>query len=605
MEHQPDQPDDGQLLAMAPPVLDPPTWSMVDIIGRNVIMSELTTRSGSFQYACGILGLSQHEALMFLRIYCEDRAAHAARVVARDTLGQRNVVVPETGENLAAPRFVYIPEASIALACEFLEAVGCDDYVDTVWQWADTKHKLATDCYFDGRASQFASQRTEHRPTQKPKSPSTDEYSGITRQRHPSNTYGPRGAKLMLAGRYHVCWPVDINSNDEYNDFVIARNSARLGSASEHQLESLGSMIYHGSNAANGSAQRVQSVYQNPFLAENAPQGASRRLELRSLQNVLSNWDGEVAQFRLPPGYTLLGPQGKLSTFEPGEFQVYDGNGTPGRVGGTYRVVLPRAFNDHMMYEMEDLPDNVAFRFKANEKLVVIRNGNILPRFEQAAYPGVLDNALEHVTLPSTLAGALDNMTREVALLADILDGPEQVAQPVAGVDNRQKTALMRALSNMVREVTLLAVAARPGQTGSPGAVANMSGNAPVMGILRDTAGNMAREIALLAITFKEPNQVAPAQPAFPGKNAIQARPEPSSDSRAASESPYAWFGSPDLGAEGINQGEEDELGYDSDDIEPEWDFRTGNDVEIGISAGTKRSHPDSDDDCDYDSDAG
>lgn len=246
--------------------------------------------------------------------------------------------------------------------------------------------------------------------------------------------YGPRGARhLVGAGRYYVCWPTDSLSDSQYNDLVLARNAldgrgggntgpnptnsndfddinidieamlSGLGRAGEGVLEamnedeipSMADPTLRTDWAINPKgifgtgmpdAHGLVHTTGGPFHPQDEAQGPSRKLANPQLQQTWSSWPGELFQFRLPSGHTILDPMGNLLTFDPPQHERYDDLGNPQGIGGTYFIVPPWEAPDPISFKLDDLPADVALRFKVRERLVIVRNGLVLPRFVE---PGV------------------------------------------------------------------------------------------------------------------------------------------------------------------------------------------------------------------------
>ncbi|KAI0966600.1 hypothetical protein F4678DRAFT_466435 [Xylaria arbuscula] len=240
--------------------------------------------------------------------------------------------------------------------------------------------------------------------------------------------YGPRGSReLIIPGRFYVCWPNQNPASKEYNDLVLAKN---VPDVEEHRLKrpsSLGRRDYSNHNVSDeltqnyleGSKNAKLEGYQPdqepsfppldtsanpknifgaavpvahdvghavPFLSQNQPQGPLRQLLNPELQQQWNSWPGDLFHFRLPRGYSIMGPQGHLHTFDPPHHERYDGIGNPHGVGGAYVVVPPLKTPSQESFSIGYLPTFVALRLKTSQRLVIIRNGEVLPRFVE---PGV------------------------------------------------------------------------------------------------------------------------------------------------------------------------------------------------------------------------
>ncbi|KAK5633030.1 hypothetical protein RRF57_008744 [Xylaria bambusicola] len=247
-----------------------------------------------------------------------------------------------------------------------------------------------------------------------------------------SMAYGPRGSReLPVSGRYYICWSTMSLFHDEYHDLVLANNVSDTQEAGNNQAESpvhdgsgcddvsdertqfpfdeidhqiaelqefitkQGPLVPHmestvnpkdifGSSLANTHMLRQRNT--RPFHSQTEPQGPLRSIENPQLQRLWDTWPGEVFQFRLPPEYTIIGPQGHILTFDPSKYQSYDNSGSPQGLGGTYFIVSPSNMSLPASFKMEELPTHVALRFKTCQPLVIVRNGMVLPHFVE---PGV------------------------------------------------------------------------------------------------------------------------------------------------------------------------------------------------------------------------
>ncbi|KAI0521325.1 hypothetical protein F5B22DRAFT_644050 [Xylaria bambusicola] len=247
-----------------------------------------------------------------------------------------------------------------------------------------------------------------------------------------SKAYGPHGSReLPVGGRYYVGWSTMSLFHNEYHDIVLATNVSDTRGAGDNRVESPGHDGFgrddvsneptlspfdeienrvaeleglitkqgplmpqmestvnpkdiFGSSLANAHILRQENI--RPFHSQTEPQGPLRNIENPQLQQLWDAWPGEIFQFRLPPEYTIIGPQGHILTFDPSEYQSYDNSGTPQGLGGTYFVTSPSNMSIPASFKMKELPTHVALRFKTRQRLVIIRNGMVLPHFVE---PGV------------------------------------------------------------------------------------------------------------------------------------------------------------------------------------------------------------------------
>ncbi|KAI3332231.1 hypothetical protein HD806DRAFT_529994 [Xylariaceae sp. AK1471] len=244
-----------------------------------------------------------------------------------------------------------------------------------------------------------------------------------------SVAYGPRGPRQLYgAGRYYVCWSTDNLFEKQYSDLVLARNNfgsqedgnnrfgpSGLGGSKDTntrdtlkplgpeegwdpELEALetGERLLVTHTALPGDltvdpkdvfgkglpdAYDPENKLEGSFHPEDEPQGPLRKVANPELQQPWSSWPGQIFQFRLPRGYTIIGPLGHLHTFDLPQYETHDEMGNPRGIGGTYHIVPPQRMSRPMSFKMEDLPDRVAFRLKIQERMTIVRNGMVLPRF--------------------------------------------------------------------------------------------------------------------------------------------------------------------------------------------------------------------------------
>jgi hypothetical protein len=249
-----------------------------------------------------------------------------------------------------------------------------------------------------------------------------------------SVAYGPRGSRQLYgAGRYYVCWSTDELSKKQYSDLLSTRNNAgskELGNSPvrPHGLEGLrdistkdtlsplaqeggwdaevqakdadeGSLVTHIAQAEDLTVdpkdifrKDIADVYDYedeftvPFRREDEPEGPLRKIANSELQRLSSTWPDQMFQFRLPRGYTIIGPLGDLHTFDLPQHETRDEMGHPRGMGGTYHIVPPQPASKPLNFKLEVLPDHVALRLNVPEKMIIIRNGTALPRFVE---PGV------------------------------------------------------------------------------------------------------------------------------------------------------------------------------------------------------------------------
>ncbi|KAI0451563.1 hypothetical protein F5B21DRAFT_375979 [Xylaria acuta] len=421
--------------------LNSPDWSKIDIIGQTIIMAELAPRFGSFRNACAALNLQSNEADSFLSTHLQyQQASERGRLIA-EQWGRDQAVPADDDADIPQQRPVLIGVSSIAPACNFLESLGFQEHVQAVRAWSrrhitwppyikltdlDTSKLDQADISFPAPQKQRAYSRyigslgNDSRAmigfvgAWRPKEDgSPDTRISFINVPDGSVAFGPRGSReLINPGRYSVCWRVGSLSDNEYNDFVLARNTSDghedgrnfdLHKGSKAGLETLNTdqgPTMTDTTLPADSTVNPKAIFGNhapdpdnfedrnpgPFHARDEPQGPSRKLENSQLQQTWSSWPGQIFQFRLPRGYTILGPLGDILTFDPPQHERYDETGNPHGVGGTYFIVLFQKTRRAISFKMDELPANVSFRLKITESLVFIRNGMVLPRFVE---PGV------------------------------------------------------------------------------------------------------------------------------------------------------------------------------------------------------------------------
>ncbi|KAI0478080.1 hypothetical protein F4859DRAFT_46727 [Xylaria cf. heliscus] len=428
--------------------LNCPDWSKLDIIGQTIIFVELTRHFGSFQNACAALKLHSNEVESFVSTHLQyQQASERGRLMAEQWA--RDQAVPaDDNEDIPPFRPVLIFPSSIAPACDFLQVMGYHDHIQAVRAWSrrtitwppyidvtdlDTSTLDQSDINFPEPRRQraysryFGSLGNDSRAivgfvgVWRPKEDgSPDTRISFINVPAGSVAFGPRGSRqLVNPGRYSICWRTSSLSDNTYNDFVLARNTfddSEGGNDWPNPPDSGGSQDENGGRKAEREnwnvdeepdttlptgltvnpkaifgtpmpdADNFKNRSSGPFHSQDEPQGPSRDLENPQLQQTWSSWPGQIFQFRLPRDYTVLGPLGHVLTFDPPKYEKYDEMGNPHGVGGTYFIVPFQDTQRAMCFTMEDLPIDVSIRFKFTERLVLIRNGMVLPRFVE---PGV------------------------------------------------------------------------------------------------------------------------------------------------------------------------------------------------------------------------
>ncbi|KAF2964439.1 hypothetical protein GQX73_g9132 [Xylaria multiplex] len=419
---------------------DCPDWSKIDIIGQTVILVELTSHFGSFQNTCRALKIQSNELESFLQTYLQYQQAREQGALRAEQWGREQAVPANDNEDIPQQRPVFISPSSIAPACDFLSTMGYHEHIPAVQSWSrrvvvwpphiDVTHldiseldQLDVDVVLPQPREQrihsthvsFLGDDTRALIALTgfwgPKADGTpDAHIAFVDLPNGAVVYGPRGSrKLAGAGRYSVCWPTDGLLDNQYNDLVIARNAfdhsafqdadAFAGYKSTNR-----DLQFEDLNNAEGPLEETISVdslvnpkdifgtdipntysvsdgMMNPFHLQTEPQGPSRKLDNPHLLQMWDSWPGQIFQFRLPRDYTILGPQNRVLTFDPHPHERYDDLGDPHGIGGTYLVVLPMKTRSPVSFKIQQLPGDVILRFKTSEKLVIVRNGMVLPHF--------------------------------------------------------------------------------------------------------------------------------------------------------------------------------------------------------------------------------
>ncbi|KAI1754066.1 hypothetical protein F4782DRAFT_61307 [Xylaria castorea] len=428
-----------------------PDWSKLDIIGQTIVLAELVPHFGSFQNVCAALKLHSNEVESFVTTHLQyQQASERGRLIA-EQWGRDQAVPAGDDADIPQQRPMLLYPSSIAPACHFLEAMGYREHAQAVRAWnqriitwpphidatnLNTARLDQSDITFPAPRKQkaysryFGSLGNDSRSMfgfvgawQPKEYGSPDTRISFINVPEGSVAFGPRGSRELIdPGRYSVCWRTASLSDNEYHDFVLARNTpddsedgngrstqpepigyrdanegwkAQLETSNSDQGPTVADATLPASSTVNPKAifgTSTPDTYNSedrntgPFHRRDEPQGPSKKLENRHLQQTWSSWSGPIFQFRLPRGYTILGPLGHILTFDPPEHEKYDETGNPHGIGGTYFIVPFQKTNKAMSFKMDDLPANVSFRLKTAENLVFIRNGMVLPGFVE---PGV------------------------------------------------------------------------------------------------------------------------------------------------------------------------------------------------------------------------
>ncbi|KAI1426483.1 hypothetical protein F5Y12DRAFT_713213 [Xylaria sp. FL1777] len=488
-----------------------PDWAKIDIIGQTIILAELTSHFGSFQNTCRALKLQSNEIESFLLTHLQYQEACKRGKLVVEQWGRDQAVPINETEDIPQQRPVLILPSSIEPACDFLKAMGYQDHVQAVQAWnrrtitwpphidvtgVDISRLDQADVIFPPPREQKSYSKyttcvgNDTRAmvalvgAWRPRADGTpDARISFIDLPEGSVAYGPRGPRqLTTSGRYYVCWSTRSPTDNEYNDFVLARNASDIREDKNSRLESLGSRGYQSNNVSAASTQsdseesrhaklEILQTDQGPLMArldssanpknifgsdepdahsirqENAgpfhsltePQGPSRELANPELQQLWNTWPGEIFQFRLPRSYTILGPQGHVLTFDPPQHERYDDLGDAHGIGGTYFVVPPPKTSEPATFNMGDLPAHIALRLKTTQRLVIIRNGMVLPHFVE---PGVHEWSIREGYLDFYGAhgcyAVLQTEGRYSILPDDTTNSLEQLAHQGNGQGNRQ-----------------------------------------------------------------------------------------------------------------------------------------------------------------------
>ncbi|KAI1146684.1 hypothetical protein F4825DRAFT_472293 [Nemania diffusa] len=461
-----------------------PDWSKIDIIGQTIILAELTPHFGSFQNTCTALSLQSNEVESFLETHLNYQRASEQGSLTADQWG-RDHVVPSDGEDIPQQRPILISASSIEPACEFLRFLGYQDQVQAVQAWVQRTivwppHIDVTGLDMTGLDQSditFPTPREQKRYSRytsslgndaravvalagawQPKDGAPDARIAFIDVPEGAMVYGPSGGRVLGdGGRYNVCWPTNSLSDNTYNDFVLARNTVdqRPDSIDIDNLNKMQcydgsdrSIVYHPDIERYRGGLRDTTINpkgvfgmsmpdkhsipnQGPFHKQDEPQGPLGGSEDPELQKMWDTWYGQIFQFRLPHGYSILGPQGNILTFDHQKWERYDVFGNAHGVGGTYFIVSTPSRNRPMTFKMSELPPDVYLRFKLTQPLVFIRNGMVLPRFVE---PGVHEISVREGHLDLYNARGCYNILQTESsynILPDVIQSssPEEVPQ--------------------------------------------------------------------------------------------------------------------------------------------------------------------------------
>ncbi|KAI0204879.1 hypothetical protein F4808DRAFT_313718 [Astrocystis sublimbata] len=415
-----------------------PDWSKIDIIGQTIILSVLTPCFGSFQRACEALKLQSNEIHSFVATHLEYQKASKRGKLIAEQWGRDRAVPADDDADIPQQRPVLVHLSSIAPACAFLEALGHVDmipavqasgrqhiiwppYIDIDVTGLDTSRLDQSDVTFPAplkeRALAVCGSRlnddsrivAEVIAALEPKEDgSPDAQISFFRVRTRSVAFGPGGSrKLVEPGNYYLFWEVgSVPKKGHHKDFVLANTALDQpqGISSQLTLSSrpLGSPAQDADVpperwALKANRVQGQEPVVNPkaifgrdvkahgldhagtglLLPEVGPLNPGNNGRLINDLQAGSGCPDQFFQFRLPRGYTMLGPRGHRITFDRPDFVRYDVLGTPRGLGGTYLITSSPRFETRS--QIEELPPHIPFRLGATQQMVLICNGYVLP----------------------------------------------------------------------------------------------------------------------------------------------------------------------------------------------------------------------------------
>ncbi|KAI1360481.1 hypothetical protein F5Y08DRAFT_348705 [Xylaria arbuscula] len=412
-----------------------PDWAKIDIVGQTILLAELTPHFGSFQNTCRALKLQSNEVKSFFMTYLQYQQDSKEGNLIAEQWGRDQAVLPAEGQDIPQQRPLLVTPAMIAPACDFLHAIGYHDCIEAVQKWVrrvilwppnidisgtDLSRLDEADIIFPQPRGERQLCRyksflgNDNRAVVgiygawKPKENGTPvarlSYIDVPQG---SVAYGPGGSRnLALAGRYYVCWPTKSLYQNEYNDLVLATNIAGTRDIESTQFElphhddfnpdDVGSqfMDFAFDDIEKGEpgdppveqrplAERIASIV-NPKDIFGSDLGTAHFLGQQNIRPPFLPQTAPQGPFRLPRNYTITGPQGHIVTFDPPDRERYDESGAPFGLGGTYHIVPPPRSNIPTQFKIEELPAHVALRVKTTQRLVIVRNGYVMPYFVEA-----------------------------------------------------------------------------------------------------------------------------------------------------------------------------------------------------------------------------
>ncbi|KAJ8115957.1 hypothetical protein ONZ43_g4546 [Nemania bipapillata] len=425
-----------------------PDWSKIDIVGQTILLAELTRLFGSFQNVCTALKLRSNEVGSFLKFHRRRKQASEQGSSTAEQWG-RDLAVPADGEDIPQQRPVLICASSIEPACDFLRLMAYQNHVPAVQAWvgrtlvwppdidvAKTELDRVDIVFPEPRAQQRYSMYVSSLGTDtravvavsgawRPKADATpDARIAFVDLPDGAVAYGPGGVRSLIgSGRYYVCWPTGSLVDGTYNDFVLARNTidsphgddagprgtdppiqtissllCQMGEVGHEDSTAVPDLRMENTAQPAGMTVNPKLIFgmnvpdphsiirKGPFHPQDEPQGPVHKMPNLDLQRTWKDWPGQIFQFRLPHGYTVLGPLGNILTFDPTVHERYDDMGNAHGLGGTYCIVPFEKTSKVTFLKLDPLPDAVCLRMKVTQPLVFIRNGKVLPRFVE---PGV------------------------------------------------------------------------------------------------------------------------------------------------------------------------------------------------------------------------
>ncbi|GAW25097.1 hypothetical protein SAMD00023353_0103960 [Rosellinia necatrix] len=410
-----------------------PSWSKISILGQTTMIMVLSPLFGSPIAVAEALRIRSHEFQQFVDY-------HRRSIEWVEYLPSRNNSADN--ENTPQRNHITIDASAIVPACDFLDFMGFKVHDPTLRRWigktvpwppridltgqdfSPLDHmgvEFVTPAEETAYSSYQGPAGNDHRPvlgfvdSRRPKADGNPDVR-LSFIFLPEGTivFGPGGdKKLVLTGRYSFCGSIIDIMNNNFQDFVLAKNETNaklaeltLAAVNDKRPEALNidqgtanPRNIFGTITQNGPI--IENNYPDPFHRRPMflPQGASREWVNPGLEYTWNHWPGYLFKIRLPRGYVLQGPNGNFITFDPSQHEKYDRFGYVHGLGGTYLIVPPIPISGPGLTfsTIDPLPLHVHFRFKLPENLVMIRNGEVLPRLsakgvhEISMYEGFVD----------------------------------------------------------------------------------------------------------------------------------------------------------------------------------------------------------------------